>query len=149
MTQSVSPISTPTTDAGTSVTFEVIKCGVFEGGIIANGLRLLKSGLTGGGASQLQLQLPSMGGEEPLPALLGKGTIPCMTSGIVYALLGTVEIVKKRVEATHGISPYVIATGGDAPFLATNLEGSIDLLIPDLVHQGVVECVKFHESFSM
>jgi type III pantothenate kinase len=105
-------------DAGTSVTLEVIdRDGVFRGGIIANGLKLLKNGLTGGGASQLALALPEMGGDHPLPALLGCSSVDCMTSGIVHALLGIVETVKRRADIELGCSTYVIATGGDGNFL--------------------------------
>jgi type III pantothenate kinase len=143
-------------DAGTSVTFEVVDgSGTFLGGIIASGIPLLTKGLTGGGASQLKLALPAMGGHNPPPLLLGKGTVPCMTSGIVYAFLGTVEAVKRRVDdqvAALGDGKesrvFVIATGGDAPFLASNL-GFIDVVIPDLVHRGVVECIQSHEGTTL
>ncbi|HYF14118.1 MAG TPA: type III pantothenate kinase [Phycisphaerales bacterium] len=126
-------------DAGTAITVDFIDGeGVFHGGVIAPGLRMmLKSLHTGTGA------LPDLDFEAPEDAEgpYGKSTRHAMLLGVVHAAKGLVRYTVERFAETYQAYPQIIATGGDAPTLFENDE-VVEHIVPDLQLMGILEACK-------
>lgn len=95
-------------DFGTATTFDVLSAkGELLGVVIAPGIRGALDSLVSGTA-----KLPGIELETP-PSVIGKNTVHCMQSGIVYGFAGLVEnIVAKIGEELGSEKVKVVATGG-------------------------------------
>lgn len=125
-------------DVGTAVTVDFIDGhGVFHGGIIFPGVRMMLRALHLGTAA-----LPEIGFSPPDPARgpLGKDTVHAMTLGAMAAIRGGVRAQVERCADMYGAYPQIIATGGDAQILEEE-SGIIEHFVPDLVLIGLHECV--------
>ena len=99
-------------DMGTATTMSVIgKEGEYLGGAIYPGVTLSLGAL-----SQNTSQLPSISLEVPR-TYIGKNTIDCMRSGIVYGTASVVDGMIDRFENELGEKATVVATGGHAKFI--------------------------------
>lgn len=137
-------------DAGTAVTVDFVDGeGVFQGGAIAPGLRMMLRSLNEQTAA---LPLVSLGTEdEPTPAPpgadgetpspFGKSTREAMLAGVHAAARGVVHQLIDRYAEFYGAYPRVVATGGDAPRLFQN-DDLIEHIVPDLTLVGMLEAVK-------
>ncbi|QXD14303.1 type III pantothenate kinase [Rhodocaloribacter litoris] len=120
-------------DAGTAVTYDVVdRTGTFLGGPIGAGPVLVRQGLATGTA-----QLPEVPLERPVE-VIGRSTREALQSGILYGFIDSVAGMLARLAARLGRRPYVVATGGWAPFLADHLD-AIDHVEPHLVLQGIYD----------
>lgn len=118
-------------DFGTATTFQVIgKEGELVGGIIAPGINLSIEALHMAAA-----QLPTVEVADP-GAVIGKGTVSAMQSGIYYGYLGLIEGIVNRIKKEYGEDMLVVATGGLAPLFERATE-VIDLVEHDLVIYGL------------
>jgi type III pantothenate kinase len=100
-------------DAGTALTFDVLsKEGDYIGGAIAPGITLGAKALTSRTAMLPQIEL-----RRPLQAI-GRNTIAAMRAGIVFGYAGAVEGIVARIQHELDSNAKVIATGGEASFLA-------------------------------
>ena len=118
-------------DAGTAVTYEVVdRAGVYHGGAIAPGPYLMEHALHTGTA-----QLPEVPLELP-PVPLGRSTREAIQVGILYGFIDGVRGMLDRLVEYLGEPPYVVATGGWAPFLEDHV-AAIDAVDPHLVLRGV------------
>lgn len=118
-------------DAGTAVTYEVIdEKGVFCGGTISPGPRLLRDALNYGTA-QLPV-VPLVLPDTPV----GRSTTEALQAGIMYPFLDSVQGMLNRIETTLATPPIVIATGGWGGFLHEHLT-SIVHFAPHLVLEGI------------
>ena len=96
-------------DLGTASTIEVVdKDKNYIGGCIIPGARISLEALTSRTA-----QLPAISLEKP-EKVIGKNTIECMQSGIMYGTAAMVDGMIERVEEELGDRATVIATGGIA-----------------------------------
>ncbi|MBO5762816.1 MAG: type III pantothenate kinase [Lentisphaeria bacterium] len=94
-------------DCGTAITLEVLgNGGVFLGGAIAPGRRLMRRSLSSGTA-----QLPDLPLQENAPESIGINTATSIYYGIDR---GAVGMVREWVNALGGVPVYCV--GGDAPF---------------------------------
>ncbi len=97
-------------DAGTATTFDVLRDGVFEGGLIAPGLRLAAEAL-GARAARLPQVVP-----KPLPATPAPDTVGAMAAGAFHVgargVLGTLEALRAELA-----DPPVVLTGGLASLI--------------------------------
>ena len=119
-----------TIDFVTATTFGVITAsGDFLGGAICPGVRIATEALTKNAA-----KLPRVELNFPVSAI-GKNTISCMQSGILYGYVGQVEYLIKKIKSEFGPAT-VIATGGFAPLIAKQTE-SIDKVVPTLTLIGL------------
>lgn len=118
-------------DFGTATTFQVIGGeGELVGGVIAPGINLSIEALHMAAA-----QLPTVEVADP-GAVIGKGTVSAIQSGIYYGYVGLIEGIVSRIRKEYGKDMVVIATGGLAPLFekATDV---IDLVEHDLVIHGL------------
>lgn len=129
-------------DAGTAVTVDFVDGeGVFHGGVIAPGVRMMLTALhehTDG--------LPAIAFEPPDPDAhlvrgpFGKDTPHAMRLGAEAAVVGLVRVATERFAEQYGAYPQVVATGGDAG-LFENEEGLVEHIVPDLQLLGMGLCL--------
>lgn len=99
-------------DMGTATTMSVIDpAGNYIGGVILPGLRISLDTL-----SSRTAQLPQISLETP-GKVIGKNTIDCMRSGIMYGTASMIDGIIDRMEAELGEKTTVIATGGLSRFV--------------------------------
>lgn len=121
-------------DLGTATTFDVVVPGRrlarFVGGAIAPGLAAMGQYLAGGTA-----QLPKVD-IAAAPRAIGSNTVEAIQSGCLYGYCGLVRGVLESIEQELGFKPYIVATGGDAPLIASYLP-EIDAVDPLLTFRGL------------
>jgi type III pantothenate kinase len=118
---------------GTATSFDCVSAeGDFLGGAIAPGLGISAEALARSASRLYQVEL------VPPPSALGKNTIECMQSGIVYGHIGLVEglVARLRREMPGGERAKVIAHGGLAELIA-RATPSIDVVDPNLILTGL------------
>ena len=124
-------------DLGTAITIDVVDAhGRFRGGAIAPGLRLQARAL-----HHHTAQLPEVDLRDATPPDLGGTTVACITSGILWGVVGLLRVQCERVARALGRDPTLVLTGGDAPHVATLLDPT-PRLEPDLTLLGLHEALK-------
>ena len=99
-------------DLGTATTIEVVGRGsTYLGGCIIPGVRISLDALTSRTA-----QLPGIRLDRP-KQVIGKNTVDCMRSGIMYGTAAMLDGMLDRVEEELGCATTVVATGGMAQFI--------------------------------
>lgn len=118
-------------DLGTATTFDVISAkGEYLGGAIAPGVGISTDALFSYAA-----KLPRVELIKP-PRVIGKNTVACMQSGIMYGLLGQVEGIVARIKKELQSQVTVIATGGFASLFEAE-QGVVDYVDPFLTLEGL------------
>ena len=99
-------------DLGTATTLEVVgEDNSYLGGCIIPGVRISLDALTSRTA-----QLPGIRLEQPR-RVIGKNTVDCMRSGIMYGTAAMIDGMLDRIESELGASTTVVATGGISQFI--------------------------------
>ncbi|GGM39343.1 type III pantothenate kinase [Dactylosporangium sucinum] len=95
-------------DFGTSTNFDVVSArGEFLGGVLAPGIEISVDALADRAAQLRKVELV-----KP-PRVIGKNTVECLQSGVVYGFAGQVDGVVRGVTAELGGNvKAVVATGG-------------------------------------
>ena len=118
-------------DMGTATTIEVVDKGnIYLGGCIIPGVRLSLEALTSRAA-----QLPGIQLDKP-KRVIGKNTVDCMRSGVMYGAAAMIDGMIERVEEELGSSTTVGATGGMAQFVCPLCKREI-MLERDLLLKGL------------
>jgi type III pantothenate kinase len=113
-------------DFGTAMTFDIVSAeGEYVGGIIAPGVEISMEALTSRAAAIPKIDL------TPPRALIGKGTVEAIRSGVIFGFAAQVDGIVRRLREELGASTPALATGGLAasivPFCET-LDEVDDLL---------------------
>ena len=120
-------------DMGTATTISVIDARKrFLGGMIMPGVMVSLEALTSRAS-----QLYGIGIEAP-KALIGRNTIDCMKSGIVYGTASALDGIIDRVEEEMGCDMRVIASGGLSSGIAPLCRHDI-IVDPDLLLKGLLK----------
>lgn len=133
-------------DAGTALTYEVVRArpsdrGVYEGGAIAPGPALARRALVEGTA-----QLPTVPFEVP-PSPIGRSTTEALQSGLLYGFLDSADgMIRRLVDALGSPPPVVVCTGGWGAFLTERL-ACIDHHDPHLVLRGVEVLLQLNAAY--
>ena len=119
-------------DMGTATTMIVLdETGSLIGGSISPGVKISLDALTEGTALLPGLQL-----DQPKKAI-GRNTIDCMRSGIMFGAASMLDGMVQRMEAELGQKTTVVITGGIAKFVmplcSTPMIYDKDLLIKGLI----------------
>lgn len=129
---------------GTAITFNVISGkGEFLGGAIAPGIKMMTESLHKNCAF-----LPLV---EPAPAktALGKNTQQAIQAGIYFGSAGLINSLIDKIlaetKSTLGPNPQILATGGDAEFVAP-LVPRIKEIIPTLTLEGLILAFNKHRA---
>jgi len=118
-------------DMGTATTIEVVdKDSAYLGGCIIPGVRISLEALTSRAA-----QLPGIRLDKP-KRVIGRNTVDCMRSGIMYGTASMVDGMLDRLEEELGYSATVLATGGMAQFIVPLCKREIHLE-KDLLLKGL------------
>lgn len=118
-------------DFGTSTNLDVVSAeGDFLGGAFAPGLEISAESLFGRASRLFRVPLTA-----PREAI-GKNTVDCLRSGIVFGYVGLIEGLVARIVAELPARPRVIATGGLAATIAP-LTKTIELVDEDLTLEGL------------
>lgn len=126
-------------DAGTAVTVDFVDGeGVFQGGAIAPGARLMLRALHEHTAALPDVALvrpASAESDEADP--FGRNTPQAMLNGAFHGVRGLVRALVERYAEFYQAYPKIVATGGDAELL---FEGDdlIEHIVPDLTLRGIV-----------
>jgi type III pantothenate kinase len=118
-------------DFGTATTFDVVgDDGAYLGGAIAPGISLSIEAL-----HQAAARLPRIGIGRP-QAVIGRGTVPAMQSGIYWGYVGLIEGLVSRIQREMTTELRIVATGGLAPLFSEGTE-IFDRIDPDLTLDGL------------
>jgi type III pantothenate kinase len=94
-------------DFGTSTNFDVVSSrGEFLGGVLAPGIEISVDALAARAAQLRKVELI-----RP-PRVVGKNTVECLQSGVVYGFAGQVDGVVQAIIKEIGEVKAVVATGG-------------------------------------
>ncbi|GAA1661500.1 type III pantothenate kinase [Glycomyces endophyticus] len=121
-----------TVDFGTSTNIDVISAtGDFLGGAFAPGIEISIDALASRAANLLKIPLV-----KPR-SVIGKNTVECLQSGMVYGTAAQVDGLVRRITAELGTDPTaVVATGGLAPVVIEQCE-TITHYEPNLTLHGL------------
>ncbi len=119
-------------DMGTATTMTVInQAGSYIGGVILPGPKVSLDSLSGKTAQLPYISLGTPG------KIIGKNTIECMRSGIMYGTAAMIDGVIDRMEEEMGTPASLVATGGLARFFVPLCRHTItyedDLLLKGLL----------------
>jgi type III pantothenate kinase len=104
-------------DFGTAITFDAVsEKGEYLGGVISPGIGISAEALFARTA-----RLPRVEIREP-ERVIGTNTVASMQAGLFYGSVGLVDGVLDRMCAVMGPKTRVVATGGQAEFLASALK---------------------------
>lgn len=118
-------------DFGTATNFDAVSAaGEYVGGAIAPGIEISAAALTDRAARLLKVELVA-----PERAI-GKSTVECLQSGIVYGTAAMVDGMVDRLSAELGQGTVVVATGGLAGLICQHSE-RIDHNDPLLTLEGL------------
>jgi type III pantothenate kinase len=118
-------------DFGTSTNFDAVsREGSYVGGVLAPGIEISMDALFSRAARLVQVDFV-----EP-PTVIGKTTVACLQSGLVYGFAGQVDGIVERMRGELGSEARVIATGGLAGLIAPHTR-SIELVDQDLTLAGL------------
>lgn len=118
-------------DLGTATTIEVVEPGnVYCGGVIIPGVKVSVDALTSRAA-----QLPGISLDQP-KHVIGKNTVDCMRSGIMYGTAAMIDGIVERMEEELGHTSTLVATGGMAQFVIPLCKREI-ILEKDLLLKGL------------
>lgn len=118
-------------DLGTATTIEVVEPeNTYLGGVIIPGVKISLDALTSRAA-----QLPGISLDKP-KTVIGKNTIDCMRSGMIYGTAAMIDGLIDRMEEELGHSSTLVATGGMAQFITPLCKHEI-ILEKDLLLKGL------------
>lgn len=118
-------------DLGTATTIEVVEPeNKYVGGVIIPGMRVSLDALTSRTA-----QLPGISLEKPRQ-VIGKNTVDCMRSGMMYGTAAMLDGLIDRMEEELGHEATILATGGMAQFVTPLCKHQI-ILDKDLLLKGL------------
>lgn len=118
-------------DMGTATTIEVVEPeNVYMGGVIFPGVMISLDALTSRAA-----QLPGISLDKP-KHVIGKNTVDCMRSGMMYGTAAMIDGVVERIEEELGHRCTLVATGGMAQFITPLCKREI-ILEKDLLLNGL------------
>lgn len=118
-------------DLGTATTIEVVEPeNTYLGGVIIPGVKISLDALTSRAA-----QLPGISLDKP-KQVIGKNTIDCMRSGMIYGTASMIDGLIDRMEEELGHPSTLVATGGMAQFITPLCKHNI-ILEKDLLLKGL------------
>jgi len=115
-------------DYGTAITIEVLKDGVYEGGVIMPGFAMMIDALFKGTAKLPLVEL------KPYESFIGKDTESNIRIGTINATVGAIKYVVEEIKKEYQKPPVVIHTGGQAIYAQEVVEGIVD---KDLTLRGM------------
>lgn len=120
-------------DMGTATTLSVMdENGAFLGGVIAAGVGLTLNALTHNTALLSEIPI-----EAPQNAI-GRNTVECMQSGLVFGTAAMIDGMVNRIEGELGKECSVVATGGRAAQIVSHCKKQM-ILDDNLLLDGLIK----------
>ncbi len=118
-------------DFGTSTNFDAVSAaGEYVGGVLAPGIEVSMDALFARAARLVKVDFAAP------ETVIGKTTVACLQSGLVYGFAGQVDGIVTRMRGELGPAARVVATGGLADLIAPHAE-TIEAVEPDLTLDGL------------
>jgi len=122
-------------DFGTATTFDVIKNGVYEGGVIAPGVNLSIKNL-----SQATALLPLINLKIHQKSY-GKNTIEALNAGFVWGYEGLINNIIDKIISRSKIKYKILLTGGYANFFNKMIKKKV-VIDQDITIKGIANAYK-------
>ena len=122
-------------DFGTATTFDVIKNSVYEGGVIAPGVKLSIKNL-----SQATASLPLISLKKNQNSY-GKNTIEALNAGFVWGYEGMINNIIDKIIFKSKIKYKILLTGGYANFFKKKIKKKV-LIDKDITIKGIANVYK-------
>ena len=122
-------------DFGTATTFDVIKNGVYEGGVIAPGVNLSIKNL-----SQATALLPLINLKRHQKSY-GKNTIEALNAGFVWGYEGLINNIIDKIISKGKIKYKILLTGGYANFFNKMIKKKL-VIDKDITIKGIANAYK-------
>ena len=122
-------------DFGTATTFDVIKKGVYEGGVIAPGVILSIKNL-----SQATALLPKINLKSNQKSY-GKNTVEALNAGFVWGYEGLINNIINKIISKNKIKYKIILTGGYANFFKKIIKKNVKV-DQDITVKGISNVYK-------
>ena len=122
-------------DFGTATTFDIIKNGKYEGGVIAPGVNLSIKNL-----SQATALLPSINLKIHQKSY-GKNTIEALNAGFVWGYEGLINNIINKIISRSKIKYKILLTGGYANFFNKMIKKKV-VIDQDITIKGIANAYK-------
>ena len=122
-------------DFGTATTFDIIKNGIYEGGVIAPGVNLSIKNL-----SQATALLPLINLKSHQKNY-GKNTIEALNAGFVWGYEGLINNIINKIISKNIVKYKIILTGGYANFFKKVIKKSVSI-DKDITMKGIASVYK-------
>ena len=122
-------------DFGTATTFDVIKNGTYEGGVIAPGVNLSIKNL-----SQATALLPLINLKTRQKSY-GKNTIEALNAGFVWGYEGLINNIIDKIISRSKIKYKILLTGGYANFFNKMIKNKV-IIDQDITIKGIANAYK-------
>tara|TARA_B100001093_G_scaffold42996_2_gene36498 strand:- start:507 stop:1253 length:747 start_codon:yes stop_codon:yes gene_type:complete len=122
-------------DFGTATTFDVIKNGVYEGGVIAPGVKLSIKNLSKSTALLPEINLSSN------QKNYGKNTKEALNAGFVWGYKGLINGIIDKIISKNKIKYKIILTGGFANFFKKMIATKV-IVDQDITVKGIANVYK-------
>ena len=122
-------------DFGTATTFDVIKDGTYEGGVIAPGINLSIKNL-----SQATALLPLIN-LKTNQKNYGKNTIEAINAGFVWGYEGLINNIIDKITSKSKIKYKILLTGGYANFFKKKIKKKV-VIDRDITIKGIANAYK-------
>ena len=124
-------------DFGTATTFDVIKGGVYLGGIIAPGINLSLRTLSSGAE-----QIPVFTLKKTIK-VIGNSTISALRSGFYWGYAGLIENILKLIKKQTKTNYKIILTGGFASLFKNSIKTKV-FVDKDITMKGLTRLLKIY-----
>ena len=122
-------------DFGTATTFDVIKNGIYKGGVIAPGVNLSIKNL-----SQETALLPKINLKSHQKSY-GKNTIEALNAGFVWGYEGLINNIIDKIISRSKIKYKILLTGGYANFFKKMIKKKV-VIDQDITIKGIADAYK-------
>ena len=122
-------------DFGTATTFDIIKNGIYEGGVIAPGINLSIKNL-----SQETAMLPIINLKSHQKSY-GKNTIEALNAGFVWGYEGLINNIIDKIISKSKIKYKILLTGGYANFFKKMIKKKV-VIDQDITIKGIANAYK-------
>ena len=123
-------------DFGTATTFDVIKKGgIYDGGVIAPGIKLSIENLFSSTALLPMFKL------KKYPKYYGKNTKEALTSGFFWGYEGLINSIIKKIIKKNGKNFKIVLTGGYSYLFKNRLVKKVKIE-NDITMQGIIKIYK-------
>ena len=123
-------------DFGTATTFDIIKGGVYEGGVIAPGIKLSIKNL-----SQSTALLPTFDLKNNQKSF-GKTTKDALNAGFIWGYDGLINNIINKITLNWKMNYKIILTGGYSKFFKKMINRKRVILDQDITIKGVARAYK-------